>query len=134
MDKFTTRAPASLIAELNRQATQRDYPNRSEAVRDAIRDWLADDAATDGGATSDQRAPDVHLLTRLPPAALEGRHLKGAFERAGHYEAVDGEIVAVRDGTHDSDRRTLVLDDETVVPVAGLLAYDLSAARGGADV
>lgn len=146
MDRVSLRLPSSLLAALDGVVEDGLYADRSEAIRQAIRDLVAAHdagpavprAAPDGGAAvaagcGDQTNPDTRRLTRLPPQALEGRTLECAFERGGQYQAVAAQIVTVRDGG-DRDRRRFVLADGTVVPVAGLLGYDLSATRGERDV
>lgn len=145
MERFSLRLPSSLLAALDGVVENGLYADRSEATRQAIRDLVAAHdagpalprAAPDGGTAdagcTDQANPDTRQLTRLPPQALEGRTLECAFERGGQYQAVAAQIVTVRDGD-GGDRRRFVLADGTVVPVAGLLGYDLSATRGERDV
>lgn len=40
MEKIDLRAPASLIESIEEEYERRGYTSRSEAIRDALRDWL----------------------------------------------------------------------------------------------
>jgi len=40
MEKIDVRVPASLLEALDEEYGRRGYASRSEAVRDALRDWL----------------------------------------------------------------------------------------------
>ncbi len=61
MVKIDVRVPAALLQEIDDAYEQRGYTSRSEAIRDALRDWVnpsveLSDAALEALATSaDQR-------------------------------------------------------------------------------
>jgi Arc/MetJ-type ribon-helix-helix transcriptional regulator len=40
MEKIDVRVPASMIDAIDEAYDRRGYANRSEAIRDALRDWL----------------------------------------------------------------------------------------------
>jgi Arc/MetJ-type ribon-helix-helix transcriptional regulator len=40
MEKLDVRVPASLLEGINEAYERRGYSSRSEAIRDALRDWL----------------------------------------------------------------------------------------------
>jgi Arc/MetJ-type ribon-helix-helix transcriptional regulator len=40
MEKIDVRVPASLLEGINEAYERRGYSSRSEAIRDALRDWL----------------------------------------------------------------------------------------------
>ena len=40
MEKIDARVPASLLEEIDEEYSRRGYASRSEAIRDALRDWL----------------------------------------------------------------------------------------------
>lgn len=40
MEKVDVRVPAALLEEINEKYERRGYASRSEAVRDALRDWV----------------------------------------------------------------------------------------------
>ncbi len=40
MEKIDVRVPAHLLEQINEEYERRGYTSRSEAIRDALRDWL----------------------------------------------------------------------------------------------
>lgn len=40
MEKINVRVPASLLEEIDDEWERRGYSSKSEAIRDALRDWL----------------------------------------------------------------------------------------------
>lgn len=40
MEKINVRVPKSLLDEIDERYERRGYTNRSEAIRDALRDWV----------------------------------------------------------------------------------------------
>lgn len=40
MEKINVRVPASLLAEIDEEWKRRGYASKSEAIRDALRDWV----------------------------------------------------------------------------------------------
>lgn len=40
MEKIDVRVPATLLERIDEEYQQRGYPSRSEAIRDALRDWI----------------------------------------------------------------------------------------------
>lgn len=40
MKKINVRVPESLLTQINEEWEQRGYSSRSEAIRDALRDWV----------------------------------------------------------------------------------------------
>lgn len=40
MEKIDVRVPASVLEDVDEEYARRGYASRSEAIRDAIRDWL----------------------------------------------------------------------------------------------
>jgi CopG family nickel-responsive transcriptional regulator len=68
VDRFTVSLDTELLAAFDRHIANRGYSNRSEAIRDLIRDLLVDTQLQEGDhpavgvlvATCDQREPDTH--------------------------------------------------------------------------
>lgn len=40
MEKIDVRVPTSVLEEIDEEYSRRGYSSRSEAIRDALRDWL----------------------------------------------------------------------------------------------
>lgn len=40
MEKINVRVPAAMLEEINDEYERRGYTSRSEAIRDALRDWI----------------------------------------------------------------------------------------------
>jgi len=85
MEKIDVRVPADLLEQINKEYGRRGYASRSEAIRDALRDWLnpsvelSDDVLEDLATSREQRDRD------------ETRSLESVMDKYG----VDGD---------DSDR------------------------------
>lgn len=45
MEKINVRVPESLLAHIDKEWEHRGYSSRSEAIRDALRDWVNPPAA-----------------------------------------------------------------------------------------
>ena len=64
MEKLDVRVPASVLNAIEEEYEQRGYANRSEAIRDALRDWLnpsvtlSDEALAALQTSSEQRERD----------------------------------------------------------------------------
>lgn len=61
MEKIDARVPAALLEEIDEEYSRRGYASRSEAIRDALRDWLnpsvelSDDVLEDLATSRGQR-------------------------------------------------------------------------------
>ena len=61
MEKIDVRVPAGLLEQINKEYGRRGYASRSEAIRDALRDWLnpsvelSDDVLEDLATSREQR-------------------------------------------------------------------------------
>src|SRR6056297_2589154 len=61
MEKIDVRVPADLLEQINEEYGRRGYASRSEAIRDALRDWvnpsvdLSDDVLEDLSTSRKQR-------------------------------------------------------------------------------
>ncbi|MFD1562808.1 ribbon-helix-helix protein, CopG family [Haloterrigena sp. H1] len=64
MEKIDVRVPADLLEQINKEYGRRGYASRSEAIRDALRDWLnpsvelSDDVLEDLATSREQRDRD----------------------------------------------------------------------------
>lgn len=69
MEKINVRVPAAMLEEINDEYERRGYTSRSEAIRDALRDWIEPPVGLSEETLTSARAagkPIVAILTALP--------------------------------------------------------------------
>jgi Arc/MetJ-type ribon-helix-helix transcriptional regulator len=74
MEKIDLWAPESLIESIEKEHERRGYASRSEAIRDALRDWLN---------------PSPELSEQTPEALEESKEQRGKGETVSAAEARD---------------------------------------------
>jgi hypothetical protein len=87
MERMTFRIPERQRDALETAADERGYPNPSEALRAAVREWVSDGTAYDDGRDDDLRGPDGRQYPRpdggrVPPGpSATNRDPRGRQER-----------------------------------------------------
>lgn len=77
MEKINVRVPESLLARIDEEWERRGYSSKSEAIRDALRDWVNPPATLSEDTLEDLEESRKQTAQRQTVAAEEARERLG---------------------------------------------------------